>query len=91
MQPKTLGELLWKVRHQRGLTIRDLSQLSGVNPKTISAAEQDTQHPRKRTLQKIATALEIDMATVNQFAGPPPTRTSRWDLLITEGATGGNL
>ncbi len=55
----------WRIR--RGLTVRELSQKSGVNAAAISRIENaHTKAPLLATLLKLAEALEVD---ISEFQG----------------------
>lgn len=48
-------------REKRGLTLRELSKMSGVSPDTINQIELGHRKPRPSTLRKLARALDIDV------------------------------
>ncbi|CAN5527669.1 hypothetical protein BH24ACT22_BH24ACT22_22390 [soil metagenome] len=52
---------LAELREKRGLTLRELSRMSGVSPDTINQIELGHRRPRPSTLRKLARALEIDI------------------------------
>jgi len=55
-----LGELVKKKRLEKGLSLRQLSKISGVSLGRLGDIERgDTKNPKLKTLQKIAEALEI--------------------------------
>jgi transcriptional regulator with XRE-family HTH domain len=53
---------LAELREKRGLTLRELSGMSGVSPDTINQIELGHRRPRPSTLRKLARALDIDIA-----------------------------
>ncbi|WP_252230185.1 helix-turn-helix transcriptional regulator [Clostridium sp. ZBS15] len=60
-----LGNFLKNKRIEKKFTLKDLSDLSGVGPSTISDIETGkTLNPRMITLQKLASSLDI---SVNDF------------------------
>ncbi|WP_411953783.1 helix-turn-helix domain-containing protein [Alkalibacillus sp. S2W] len=59
-----LGPLLKELRYQSKLTLRELSNLSGVSYSQISKLEKNRVHPTKTSLLKLAQALNVD---VNEF------------------------
>lgn len=56
--------LLARTRARRGLTLRQLSELSGISEDAITAAEQARRRPRLTTLAKLSEALELDIDDV---------------------------
>lgn len=58
----SLGEKLRKLRSERNISQRDLAQLSGLSPNSISLIERDETSPSVATLQSLATALNIRMS-----------------------------
>ncbi|AOR23004.1 helix-turn-helix domain-containing protein [Clostridium taeniosporum] len=60
-----IGEFLKSKRIEKKLTLKDLSDLSGVGPSTISDIETGkASNPRMITLKKLASSLKI---SVNDF------------------------
>lgn len=49
---KTKGNLLAELRIKKGLTVRDLNELSGVNIAVISKTENGKNSPNPRTAKK---------------------------------------
>ena len=71
------------VRVERLLTIRGLAQQAGVAPSTVYLIEAGRTVPRLSVVRRLAAALEIDPATVDEFRhaivaaqAPPPARRS---------------
>jgi len=56
----TIGEKIKQVRSQKGLTIRSLSELSGLNIATISHVENGKVKPNSITIARLARTLELD-------------------------------
>jgi transcriptional regulator with XRE-family HTH domain len=52
---------LAELRERRALTLRELSELSGVAADTINQIELGHRKPRPSTLRKLAKALEVDV------------------------------
>lgn len=50
-----------ELRQERGISIRQLSALSGITPSQISLIEREKNSPTVSTLQKIVTALDTDL------------------------------
>jgi transcriptional regulator with XRE-family HTH domain len=59
---------LAELRERRALTLRELSEMSGVAADTINQIELGHRKPRPSTLRKLARALEVD---VKEFYAEP--------------------
>jgi len=59
--PDELGERVRELRFEHNLTIRELSELSGVSVNTLSMIENCKTSPSVSTLRQIAAALQIAM------------------------------
>jgi transcriptional regulator with XRE-family HTH domain len=55
----SLATRLRVLRAERGLTVRQVAELSGVAKETISQVERGERHPYDRTLAKLAHAYEV--------------------------------
>jgi transcriptional regulator with XRE-family HTH domain len=55
----SLATKLRVLRAERGLTVRQVAELSGVAQETISQVERGERHPYDRTLAKLAHAYEV--------------------------------
>jgi transcriptional regulator with XRE-family HTH domain len=62
MTKNSLGSKLRAAREERGLSQRQLAQLSGLSTNAISLIERDENSPSVSTLQSLATALNIKMS-----------------------------
>lgn len=62
---KALGSRIKAVRESRGLSIRDLAELAGINKSQIVRIESGQSDPHYTTLLRIARALEV---SVGDFA-----------------------
>jgi transcriptional regulator with XRE-family HTH domain len=60
----SLSERLKYLRETRNLTQKDLALLAGVSQPTIAHIEKNTKDPSVETLNKIANALDIHIATL---------------------------
>lgn len=60
----SLSERLKYLRETRNLTQKDLGQMAGVSQATIAHIEKGTKDPSVDTLDKIAAALDIHIATL---------------------------
>lgn len=58
----SLGEKLRQLRSERNISQRELAQLAGLSPNSISLIERDETSPSVSTLQSLATALNIRMS-----------------------------
>jgi len=58
---------LRKLRIYQGLTQDELRQLSGVSLKTITNIEREKHLPKLETMLKIAKALSVDLADIDEF------------------------
>jgi transcriptional regulator with XRE-family HTH domain len=58
----SLGDKLRQLRSERNISQRDLAQLSGLSPNSISLIERDETSPSVATLQSLATALNVRMS-----------------------------
>lgn len=81
-----IGENIKRIRKEKGYTQKRLGELSGVNEAQIRRYELEKQNsnPKMETLQKIASALEVDVNElygVSVIIGRPP-------LNITQTMTG---
>lgn len=61
--PRTVQEL----RRKRGLTLEDLSVLSGLDVGTISRVERGIVTPRPRTILRLARALKVSPKRIQQL------------------------
>ena len=57
----TVGENVRKIRKEKGLSILDVREATGLSKSTISELENDKSSPTIETLQKIANALNVDV------------------------------
>jgi transcriptional regulator with XRE-family HTH domain len=83
----SLATRLRVLRAERGLTVRQVAELSGVAKETISQVERGERHPYDRTLARLARAygvpveelLEEPVLTGPKADAPYPGRESRED------------
>ena len=61
---KSLGQLIRRVREQRGLTLTKLARESGVAPSSLSEIETGVSVPAVDKVQRIAKALRISVQKV---------------------------
>lgn len=56
-----IGEILRLIRTEQDLTIRQISERTGIAPSTISRIETDRRHPSIETYFKLLEALGADI------------------------------
>ena len=62
VMPHVHGEKLRQLREARFLSHRDLAKRAGVSPTTILNLEANRVEAQRRTVRKLAQALEVDPA-----------------------------
>lgn len=67
----TIGENIKHIRKQKGLTQKQLSELSGINESQIRRYELglNNSNPKIETVQKIAAALNVPVSRLNDSLG----------------------
>jgi transcriptional regulator with XRE-family HTH domain len=58
---------LQKIRIKRGITQAELAETAGVTKPTISHIECGTHPPKLETMLKVARALGVELADVDEF------------------------
>jgi len=66
----TLGNKIREVRSLRGWTLKQMSEMSGLNINTLSLIEKGKTSPSIYTLQKLASALEVPLKEFFEPAEP---------------------
>lgn len=61
---KQLGMRIRYLRNKKKLSQEDLALAAGVNKNYLSDLERGTRNPTLRIMERIAAALEIDLATL---------------------------
>ncbi len=64
-----------RLRAEKGLTVRELAEASGVNKNTISDLEHGLRKPRPVTLGKLAVALGVPVEALEDAPIPPLPKT----------------
>ncbi len=64
-----LGQHIKVVRNDKGISLRDLEQTSGISRGRLSEIESGQRLPRPAALSRIAAALEIDWEDLYALAG----------------------
>ena len=54
--------LVWEARRRRRISLKELSQKSGISKSAINDIENNKVSPRVNTLEKIADALGMDIS-----------------------------
>lgn len=68
--PIDIGQKLRDLRAERGLTLRSLSEMSGLNVNTLSMIENARTSPSVSTLQQLAFALDAPITTFFEIDQP---------------------
>ena len=58
----TIGDKIKFLRKEKGMTQKQLSELSGVQVKTIQRYEYGSHEPTQKTLKKIADAISVPLS-----------------------------
>lgn len=79
----TIGELIKDLRHKKGMTQEELAEKTDISVRTIQRIENGEVDPRSYTLQKIASALDIDYKEFIEIEGDKlekedASRTNIW-------------
>ena len=53
--------LTWQARHKRGITLKQLEEMTGIGKTTLNNIENGLVSPTLRQLEAIARALEVRM------------------------------
>ena len=82
---KVVGANLRHHRKRAGLTLEDLSRLSGVGLATLSHTENGNRDPKLSTLVRLSHALRVDIAdlfkaTRSEDQPPQPRASAGYDL-----------
>ena len=74
-KPTPFGTELRRLRHQRGWTLRELAERSGVGAGSITSCEVGIVHPGPGALVALAQALGVAQKRFTQLLPPPPKTT----------------
>lgn len=66
---QTIGELLFRLRKERGWTQKDLSEKSNVHANHIGRIEKGKMQPRRSTLEAFANVFGTDVEDLQALAG----------------------
>ena len=72
----TIGERIKKARKENGLTQKELAEKTGLSIGTVQGYEQRKYNPKRASLEKIASALEV---TAVELLGETPLPTTPHD------------
>ena len=62
LMPRINGEKLRELREERFLSHRELARLAGVSPTTVLNLERGVGDAQRRTIRKLAKALQLEPA-----------------------------
>jgi len=65
-EAKLLGKALAALRVSRGLTQRQVAELSGINPQRICKAERGCHYPRHSQLKRILASMDLTFAALHR-------------------------
>lgn len=51
--------LVWNVRNEKGVSLRELSKMTGIGKSTLQRFENGEVYPRMDAMEKIAAALDV--------------------------------
>lgn len=54
--------LVWNVRNEKGVSLRELSKLTGIGKSTLQRLENGDVYPRMDAMEKIAIALDVKIS-----------------------------
>ncbi len=74
MSNKTTGEIISSIRHEKGLTQKDLAEKLNVTDKAVSKWERDIALPDINTLPKLAEILDV---TIEELINAKPQKTNK--------------
>lgn len=77
----TIGANIRMIRKKKGLTIRQLSEKSGVSRSAIGDIETDKNSPSAETLERLAGALDVSASV---FFKTQPFSPSIWDNIADQ-------
>jgi len=72
-----MAQDLWQLRRQKRMTIDELARSAGVHPALIKAYELGERSIPERDLERLASALELEVEDIKELSDPPPRGPSR--------------
>ena len=79
MDSKTLGELVRARRKERGRTMKEIAEASGISLGYVNNIERGKANPTLRTLNALDATLGLGLFRVS---GPALNKGSRWQRLV---------
>jgi transcriptional regulator with XRE-family HTH domain len=67
MRAKEIGARVRELRYERGLSIEELSERSGVSKSTLTSLEKGVHEPRMSTLRSTARGLDVSLKEREQM------------------------
>jgi transcriptional regulator with XRE-family HTH domain len=77
-QPESLGDLIYRARRERELTLRALAEQLGCAPSYVSDIEHNRRIPGEAMLGRLAQRLGLDVDDLMARAGRLPDKTLRY-------------
>lgn len=74
MLHKSLGERLAELRHEAGLSLRELGEKVGASAPHVRDVEIGNRQPSEALVEKMAAALGTDLDDLLQYSTRPPSR-----------------
>ncbi len=74
MLSKALGERLAELRHEAGLSLRELGEKVGASAPHIRDVEIGNRQPSEALVEKLATALGTELEDLLKYSTRPPSR-----------------
>ena len=80
--------LIREVRHSRNMTIKQLSELTGIHKTNISKMERSTPStPKLETIEKFAIALECEIGDLVKVSNPLEDSTHQQETIQEDRST----
>lgn len=70
----SIGEAIRRTRAARGLRQREVAEAADVAPETLSRVERGRVRPSLELIERIAAALEVEVAELRRGAEPRPAK-----------------
>ena len=81
----TVGDVVRKIRKQRGLAIETLAKTAGLDKNTIGRLERGSPNPDSQTVTDVAKALRVSVAMLHALVPPSMDAETREVLKILGG------
>lgn len=66
---QTVGEMIFRLRKERGWTQKELADLVEMHPNHVSRMETNKMQPRRSTLEKLAEVFQLNVEDLLTLAG----------------------